>query len=87
LFHTGDFFTEVAASLIVALLSALVLFLYKLPKTLEKIEQHMKKADEKFEEHDKRLDVHDVLWSTFHKKSVNSRMISQQQMHYPWERE
>lgn len=79
----GHFPGELLASICVALLSALVLFLYKLPSTLKELSDFMHESKAERKEHEERLNIHDELWSVEYQTHIDSRMIAKGERPFP----
>ncbi len=74
--NPSDLATQIFAALIVSLLSALTMFLWKLPQTLKELQGFMRSMNHKMELMEKRLEVHDDLWSQHFNMVVRSDMIA-----------
>lgn len=82
--------TEVTAALVVALLSAICIFLYKLPQTLKSIDQHIKESAQKIEELEKlvesahsRLDIYDSISTTRIGRTIRTDLMVKGRMNFP----
>ena len=83
MFNFQDFTTEVFAGVVIALLTTMVLFLWKLPQTLKELRTFMRSMSHRMDLAESRMDVYDHLWSRHFETIVRSDLIANGSMEYP----